>query len=116
MHIYHIHIMSSFSLYHRYKLNSHLACFPQGFIAQLIEHHTGITEVMGLNPVEASEFFLGFICNCLSYFITARITFSCILYPQFTHDLYSIHIVNFHLAINCLYNLSCLPFAPLPLN
>ena len=28
---------------------------------------------MGLNPIGASEFFLGFICNCLSYFTTAKI-------------------------------------------
>ena len=27
------------------------------FIAQLVEHHTGIAEVMGLNPVEALIFF-----------------------------------------------------------
>ena len=25
----------------------------------------------------ASEFFLGFICNCLNYYVTARITFTC---------------------------------------
>ena len=29
----------------------------QGFIAQLEEHHTGIMEVMGSNPIEASEYF-----------------------------------------------------------
>ena len=40
---------------------------------------------MDRNPVGASECFLGFICNCLSYFITVRITFTCILYPQCTH-------------------------------
>ena len=34
------------------------------------------------------------IYNCSSYFITVRITFSCILYPQCTHDLYYIHIVS----------------------
>ena len=28
-----------------------------GFIAQLVEHCTGIAEVMGLNPVEALIFF-----------------------------------------------------------
>ena len=28
-----------------------------GFIAQLVEHRTGIAEVMGLNPVEALIFF-----------------------------------------------------------
>ena len=31
---------------------------------------------MGSNPVEASDFFLGFLCNCLSYFTTAKITFT----------------------------------------
>ena len=31
------------------------------FIAQLVEHRTGIAEVMGSNPVEASAFFLGFV-------------------------------------------------------
>ena len=30
-----------------YKLYSHLTCFQQGFIAQLVEHHTGIAEVNG---------------------------------------------------------------------
>ena len=53
-------------------------CSRGGFIAQSVEHRTGITEVMGSNPVEASDFFLGFLCNCLSYFTTAKITFTCI--------------------------------------
>ena len=72
--LYHIHIMS-FSSYNGYKLNSHLTCFEQGFIAQLVECCTAA--VVGSNPVGASEFFLGSICNCLTYFITARITFNC---------------------------------------
>ena len=54
--------------YKGYKLNSLLTCFQQGFIAQLVEHCTGIAEVMGSNPVEASEFFLGIL--------SARITFT----------------------------------------
>ena len=33
-------------------------------------------EVKGLNPVGASEFFLGFLCNCFSCFITVKITFT----------------------------------------
>ena len=56
---YTVRIMS-FSSYNRYKLNSHLTCFQRGFIAQLVEHRTGITEVMGSNPLGASECFLGF--------------------------------------------------------
>ena len=87
--LYHMHTIS-LSSYDEYKLNSLLTCFQRGFIAPLVEHRTGIAEVMGSNPVEASDFFLGFICNCLSYFITARITFTCILYPQF---IYVIHII-----------------------
>ena len=73
--LYHIHFMS-FSSYNGYKLNSHLTCFRQGFIAQF--GRPGITEVMGSNAIRASEFFLGFICNCLSYFATAKIYFTCI--------------------------------------
>ena len=57
--------------YNGYTLNSHLTCFQRGFIAQLVEHRTGIAEVMGSNPVghEAPGFFLGFLCNCFSCFI-----------------------------------------------
>ena len=33
-----------------FKLNSLLTCFQQGFMAQLVEHRTGIMEVMGSNP------------------------------------------------------------------
>ena len=61
--LYHMHSIS-LSLYNGYKLNSYLTCFHQGFIAQLAEHHTSIVEVMGLNPVGASEFFLSFLYNC----------------------------------------------------
>ena len=41
----------------RNELNK-LALLPMcGFIAQLVEHRTGIAEVMGSNPVEALIFF-----------------------------------------------------------
>ena len=45
----------------------------------------------GSSGIRALEFFLGFICNCLSYFITARITFTSILYPQCSHMLFIIY-------------------------
>ena len=45
-----MHIIS-LSSNNGYKLSSLLACFQQGF-TQLIEHRTGIAEVMGLNPIE----------------------------------------------------------------
>ena len=47
-----------------YKLNLHLTCFRRGFIAQLsqsVEHHTGIAEVRGYNPFEASAIWALFI-------------------------------------------------------
>ena len=49
---------------------------------KLVEHRTGIAEVMGSNPVRASDLFLAFLCNCLSCFTTAKITFTCML-PHF---------------------------------
>ena len=63
--LYHIHM--SLSSYNGYKLNSHLTCFQGGFIAQLVEHHTGIAEVMGSNPVGASECFW-------ALFVSAKVT------------------------------------------
>ena len=38
-----------------------------GFIAQLVEHRTGIVEVMGLNPVEALIFFRLPLSSCLNW-------------------------------------------------
>ena len=64
----------------------------RGFITPLTERRTGIAEVIGSKPVRASEFFLGFIYNYVSYFIkSSRITFTCILYRQCTHMI--LHIV-----------------------
>ena len=71
----HIHIMS-FSSYNAYKLNSPMTCFQRGFIAQSVEHCTIFAELMGLNPVGASEVFLGFLCNCLSCLTTVKMPFT----------------------------------------
>ena len=38
-----------------------------GFIAQLVEHRTGIAEVTGSNPVEALIFFRLLISSCLNW-------------------------------------------------
>ena len=72
--------------------SSQLTCSRGGFIAQSVEHRPGLAEVMGLNPVEASDFFSGLslYLNCLSYFTTAKITFTSILYLQFTHMIFII--------------------------
>ena len=50
-----------------YELNK-LTSLPMcGFIAQLVEHRTGIAEVMGSNPVEALIFFRLLLSNCLNW-------------------------------------------------
>ena len=38
-----------------------------GFIAQLVEHRTGIAEVIGSNPVEALIFFRLLLSSCLNW-------------------------------------------------
>ena len=51
----------------RNELNK-LTLLPMcGFIAQLVEHRTGIAEVMGSNPVEALIFFRLLLPNCLHW-------------------------------------------------
>ena len=54
-------------------MNSQLTSLPMcGFIAQLVEHRTGIAEVMGSNPVEALIFFFRLLySNCLNWKFTA---------------------------------------------
>ena len=84
----HFHFDHSISSYNGYKLNS---SFRRGFIAQFVEHCTGIAQVMGSNPVEVSELFLGFLCNWFTCLITAKITFTCILYPQCIYMIYIIY-------------------------
>ena len=46
------------------KLTSLPLC---GFIAQLVEHRTGIAEVTGSNPVEAFDFLRLLLSNCLNW-------------------------------------------------
>ena len=60
---------------HRYLyiMNSQYDQLPVGLIAQLVEHCTGVPEVMRLNPVQAIFFFSLSFCNCLSCKLTARI-------------------------------------------
>ena len=56
-----------------------------GFIAQLVEHRTGIAEVTGSNPVEALIFFRLLLSNCLSWKFTAKITLHFLLIFSVDH-------------------------------
>ena len=52
LHVFFIYI-SHVTPHGRNELNKLTSLITCGFIAQLVEHHTGIAEVTGSNPVEA---------------------------------------------------------------
>ena len=58
---------------HGYLANSQYDQLPVGLITQLVEHRTGITEVMGSNHAQAYFFYQAFFGNCFSCVVTARI-------------------------------------------
>ena len=96
---FHIHYI--ISLLSRENMNSQLTSLPMcGFIAQLVEHRTGIAEVTGSNPVEALNFFLFFFfrllySNCLNWKFTVKITYHLhiYIYPQFIYESFHIHYI-----------------------
>ena len=63
-----------------------------GFIAQLVEHPTGIAEVTGSNLVEALIFFFSGLFFPIAYIgkFTAMITFHFYLHPQDKYELFLI--------------------------
>ena len=107
---YHLHIYPQFiyesfdihyiiSLLSRENMNSQLTSLPIcGFIAQLVEHRTGIAEVTGSNPVEALIFFRLLYSNCLNWKFTAKITYHLHIYPQFIYESFHIHYINYLLV------------------
>ena len=77
-------------------MNSQLTSLPMcGFIAQLVEHRTGIAEVTGSNPVEALIFFFFRLLysNCLNCKFAAKITCRLHIYPQFIYESFHIHYI-----------------------
>ena len=56
-----------FFIFYGYITNSQNDQLPVGLIAQLVEHCTGIAEVMASNPVQAWIFFRLQFLNCLSW-------------------------------------------------
>ena len=61
-----------------------------GFIAQLVEHRTGVAEVTSSNPVEVLIFFR-LLSNYLNWKFTAMIIFHFHLQPQFKYELLHIY-------------------------
>ena len=83
-----------------------------GFIAQLVEHRTGIAEVTGSNPVEALIFFFFRLLhsNCLNWKFTAKITYHLHIYPQFIYESFHIlHVISLLSRENKNSQLTSLP-------
>ena len=63
-------VTTPLSIYHKEKIIEMICTYDIDidiyihYRLKLVEHRSGIAEVMGSNPVKASEFFLGFLCNC----------------------------------------------------
>ena len=82
---------------HKWKalMNSQLTSLPMcGFIAQLVQHRTGIAEITGSNPVEALFFFFRLLySSCLNWKFTAKITYHLHIYPQFIYESFHTHYI-----------------------
>ena len=82
----------------RYELNK-LTSLPMcGFIAQLVEHRTGIAEVTGSNPVEALIVFRLLLSNCLNWKIYCddHSLLSSTTAVQIWNISYNLHIISLH--------------------
>ena len=68
VHMYNFHIFTViYSSFYRFIWNQHNDQLPvQGLLAQLVEHCTGITVVMGSNPIQAWIFFRPYFHYCSS--------------------------------------------------
>ena len=92
---YFIYTSCHFTPHGRDKLNKLISLPMCGFIAQLVVHRTGITEVPGSNPFEALAFFRLLLSNCLNWKFTVMIilhshsvqfcNFLCFLYIVIHH-------------------------------
>ena len=100
--IYDFHIFTAvYSLLHGFIWNQHRIQLPVGFLAQLVEHCTGIAAVMGSNPVQAWIFFrpsfhywlssVPLKCSSFEVFLWRSLSYSR-LYPQFKYMTYMTHI------------------------
>ena len=72
-----IHLFILSSAVQMYITNSHNDQLSVCLIAQLVEHCTGIAEVMGSNPVQAWIFFQAFFSQLLKLCILLRWSFTC---------------------------------------
>ena len=86
--IYVSHIYIHLFILHGYITNSQYDQLPVGLIAQLVEHCTGIAEVMGSNPVQA-WIFSGFLFASQRSWV--RIPFKPEFFQAFFSQLLKLH-------------------------
>ena len=88
---------NNYNFFGRFIWIQHRNRLPVGLLAQLVEHCTGIAEVMGSNPIRAWIFFSfppGLISTtCLVVFIAARIAYNLDHLPPQTIVGYSRQII-----------------------
>ena len=97
--LFHINF-TSFHCTGRYELNI-LTSLPMcGFVAQLVEHRTGIEEVTGSNPIEALIFSGFFFPIALIGKFTALITLHFHLQPQYNYELFHISFTSIQILFN----------------
>ena len=70
-----------------------------GFIAQLVEHRTGIAEVTGSNPVEALYFFQASLFQLLKLEIHCDDHYHFHIHPQFIYESFHIHLIEESLTL-----------------
>ena len=84
----------------RYELNK-LTSLPMcGFIAQLVEHRTGIAEVTGSNPVEALIFFQASSFQLLKLENSLRGSFFTLKLTSVFHASVLLLIMNFVITLS----------------
>ena len=80
-----------------------------GFIAQLVEHCTGIAEVMGSNPVEALIFFRLLLSSCLNWKIhcddhSSLSSITAVQMYELLHIYFTSGNFNLHMKITAAFN------------
>ena len=112
-----IYASRHFTPHGRYELNK-LTSLPMcGFIAQLVEHRTGIAEVTGSNPVEALIFFFFFFFQASSFQLLKlenllRRSFFTLMYHRISHINYFIYASR-HFTPHGRYELNKLTSLPM---
>ena len=109
---YFIYASRHFTPHGRYELNK-LTSLPMcGFIAQLVEHRTGIAEVTGSNPVEALIFFQASSFQLLKLENLLRRSFFTLIYHRSSHMNYFIYASR-HFTPHGRYELNKLTSLPM---